>query len=43
MHRHVNGSLRSLMKGVQAKEIEVDEDNIEELVRIFRIVLPMVH
>ena len=31
------------MKGVQAKEIEVDEDNIEELVRIFRIVLPMVH
>ena len=35
-HRHVHNALKSLMKGVQANEGEVDADNIDELVEQVR-------
>ena len=35
-YRHVHNALKSLMKGVQANEDEVDADNIDELVEQVR-------
>ena len=32
---HVSGTLKSLMKGVQANEVEIDADNLDELVEHF--------